>query len=250
MFDISLKNVKKGYKFYLIFLIVGIIIFLVFGFIIFQEVKFYKALDMQVLTKNIDLEEEREDGEIMYSPIYHYIVDGKEYSCYTFYSSNIRPDVTEGIVYYSSKDPNKCITNYSIKMSKWFLLFFLLPTIFIIVGGLGCLSVFKKTKNIKKLNENGKLVKNLPYHLENSNMSVNNVPILRIVVEYKLKNGEIVTLKGTPRYDRKHSDSDGFVDLLIDEENPKNYFIDFEINRLIGNRKEDYYQDPNKKDIW
>ena len=31
------------------------------------------------------------------------------------------------------------------------------------------------------------------------------------------------------------------VDLVIDEANPNNYFIDFEINRLSGNLPTDYY---------
>ena len=38
-------------------------------------------------------------------------------------------------------------------------------------------------------------------------------------------------------------------DLLIDENNPENYYIDFEINRLTGNKPEDYY-DPNKKELF
>lgn len=47
---------------------------------------------------------------------------------------------------------------------------------------------------------------------------------------------------GDARYDRKTFDSDGRVDLLIDENNPENYFIDFEINRINGNLPQDYYQ--------
>ena len=47
---------------------------------------------------------------------------------------------------------------------------------------------------------------------------------------------------GDARYDRKTFDSDGMVDLLIDENNPENYFIDFEINRINGNLPQDYYQ--------
>ena len=34
------------------------------------------------------------------------------------------------------------------------------------------------------------------------------------------------------------------VDLVIDESNPSNYFIDFEINRLSGNQSTDYYNQP------
>lgn len=32
------------------------------------------------------------------------------------------------------------------------------------------------------------------------------------------------------------------VDLVIDESNSENYFIDFEINRLTGNFQSDYYK--------
>ena len=33
--------------------------------------------------------------------------------------------------------------------------------------------------------------------------------------------------------------------MVIDEADPDNYFIDFEINRLSGNQPSDYYNDPN-----
>ena len=46
-------------------------------------------------------------------------------------------------------------------------------------------------------------------------------------------------------YNRKYSDQDGMVDLVIDENSPKNYFIDFEINRLSGNLPSDYAQSSN-----
>ena len=42
--------------------------------------------------------------------------------------------------------------------------------------------------------------------------------------------------------DRKVADADGMVDLIIDENDPNNYFIDFEINRLTGNLPTDYYK--------
>ena len=51
-------------------------------------------------------------------------------------------------------------------------------------------------------------------------------------------------LRGDPRHDGKVYDEDGLVDLIIDESNPRNYFIDFEINRLTGNTKSDYFQIP------
>ena len=78
-------------------------------------------------------------------------------------------------------------------------------------------------------------------------MSSNNIPIQRIVVDYTLSNGENVTLYGDARYDNKLCDDDGMVDLLIDENNQDNYYIDFEINRLSGNLPQDYYHPQDFK---
>ena len=72
-------------------------------------------------------------------------------------------------------------------------------------------------------------------------MVVNNVPIKRPVIDYTLPSGTVIQLYGDPRHDRKTADADGLVDLIIDESNYENYFIDFEINRLSGNLETDYY---------
>ena len=71
-------------------------------------------------------------------------------------------------------------------------------------------------------------------------MSSNNIPIQRIVINYTLPNGEIVTLYGEPRHDNKLYD-DNMVNLFIAENNLDNYYIDFEINLLSNNLPEDYY---------
>ena len=83
----------------------------------------------------------------------------------------------------------------------------------------------KLLKRVEELNEKGKLVKNLPYTLENTGMSVNNRQIQRPVVDYTLPSGSIIKLYGDPRHDNKSFDADGYVDLVIDESNPENYFI-------------------------
>ena len=76
-------------------------------------------------------------------------------------------------------------------------------------------------------------------------MVVNNKRIFKPIVEYTLPSGSVITLEGDARHDKKLSDEDGLVDLLIDENNPSNYFIDFEINRLSGNLPTDYYDANN-----
>ena len=121
------------------------------------------------------------------------------------------------------------------------LICMLIPLVFIIISSVNIHKISNRVKLIKELNTNGKLIKNLPYRLENTGMSVNGVQIQRPVVDYTLPSGSMITLYGDPRHDRKIADADGLVDLVIDENNPSNYFIDFDINRLTGNLPTDFY---------
>lgn len=180
----------------------------------------------------------------MYSPIYYYEVNGQNYSCGSNASSSNNPGTQNKNVYYDSKNPSNCMTEYSKSGNYIILVFLLLPIMFIIVAVTNIKKVNKRIKEILELNQKGKLIKNLPHRLENTGMSVNNVPIQRPVVDYTLPTGTTITLYGDARHDKKHFDADGLVDLLIDESNPDNYYIDFEINRLSGNLPQDYYQQP------
>ena len=60
-----------------------------------------------------------------------------------------------------------------------------------------------------------------------------------IAIEYITDKGEKITL--TKVLNGKTYDKDGYVDMIIDKEDPKNNIIELEINRIGGNRKEDYY---------
>ena len=250
MYDIDTKNVKKGYKVFTIFLVVGIIFFVVIAAILVFNKKKQNSLDASTMSTRIEVSEHIDDeGTTMYSPVYYFEVRGEEFKCTSNSSSSIYPKTESQMVYYDSKDPHKCMTAYSVKGNKILLLVLLLPTIFILVAVLNYVKTNKRIKAINELNQKGKLIKKLPYVLEDTGTVINGVPIRRPVVEYELSTGERVTLKGDPRYDHKTSDDDGFVDLVIDEQNPKNYFIDFEINRLTGNTPADYNQKLPKEPI-
>lgn len=93
----------------------------------------------------------------------------------------------------------------------------------------------------KKLNQTGKLVKNVPYKLENTGKLKWGHMVLRPVVEWTLPNGEKIELHGHDRDDLKDRDKDGLIDMVIDENDPTKCFMDFEINRLSGNLDSDYY---------
>ena len=246
MYDINTKNVKKSYKFYAIFIIAGVLFAAIMLGIFIAGIVSQNSLDSSTTSTRVSINETKDsDGDNMYSPDYYYEVDNKEYKCSTNVSSSVKPDEKGTTVYYDSKDPSKCRTEYENGVNGFLLLFLILPAVFIVIGIVFINKTKKRVKVINDLNQNGKLVKNLPYHLEESNISVNDVPLMKIVVDYRLPNGQVVKLEGDPRFDRKDSDGDGKVDLVIDEANPENYYLDFEINRISGNRSEDYYVDPN-----
>ena len=60
------------------------------------------------------------------------------------------------------------------------------------------------------------------------------------------ETGTTIILYGDPRYDRKKGDEDDMIDLVIDEKNPDNYFLDYSINRIGGNLVTDYYNNQQE----
>lgn len=52
-----------------------------------------------------------EDGTT-YSPIYYFRVNGDEYQCRSTTGSSFSPKESKNTVYYDSKNPNRCITEY------------------------------------------------------------------------------------------------------------------------------------------
>lgn len=243
MFDINTKNVKKGKNIFYIFLAVGLLFLIIMGGIFASSIVKLNSLDSTVLSEHVEIKSYIDDeGTTMYSPVYYYSVNGKRYTCGSNSSSSHNPGTQNKTVYYDSKNPSKCMTEYSKSSNFILLAFMIIPIIFILVAVINIRKVNKRIKTILELNNKGKLIKNLPYRLENSGTVINGVPIQKPVVDYTLSTGTQITLYGDPRNDKKQYDADGMVDLLIDESNPDNYYIDFEINRLSGNLPQDYYQ--------
>ena len=242
MYDIDTSNVKKGIKFFLMFLLVGIFFLGILLAILIMNIINYKSLDSEIMSNHVEINTYKDsDGDTMYSPTYYYNIRGKEYKCSSQGGSSIMSSTKNRKVYFDSKNPTRCMTGYSRGNNKWILLFLILPIVFIGTAVYNIIKVNKRIKLINNLNTTGKLVKNLPYRLESTGMSVNGIQIQKPVVDYTLPSGTTITLQGDPRHDKKVADKDGMVDLVIDEANPNNYFIDFEINRLSGNLPTDYY---------
>lgn len=243
MYDINLKNVKKGKGFYCVFLIFGILFLLAFGGIFALNIIKENSLDSKVISTSVEVKSYiNNEGHTMYTPIYHYEVDGRKYNCRSSVSSSKNPETKNKKVYYDSKNPSNCMTQDSKFFNYIMLIFLIIPVVFIYVAVVNFKKINKRVKKILELNQTGKLIKNLPYRLENTNMTVNDVPIKRPVIDYTLPSGTQVTLYGDARHDGKQWDEDGMVDLLIDETNPDNYYIDFEINYLTGDITQGQYK--------
>lgn len=101
--------------------------------------------------------------------------------------------------------------------------------------------IVKRINQVKKLNKTGKLVKNVPYKFEETNKFIGGNAVLTPVVEWTLPNGNVIKLKGDDRFDQKHRDYDGYIDLIMDENDPTNCFMDYDINRKYGNLDSDYF---------
>lgn len=245
MYDINTKNIKKGKNFYYIFLAFGLFFFILMGTVTLSNYIKLFSMDSSTTSTSVRVESHSDDDGYMYSPTYYYKVDGKSYSCTSDISSSNYPGTTNKTVYYDSKDPSKCMTEFSKSNNNFFFLFIIIPVVFIVVAVINIRKIRKRVKLVNELNKKGKLVKNLPYYLDGAGISINDNEIQRPVVKYTLPSGSIITLYGDPRYDLKSCDEDGMVDLVIDENNPNNYFIDFNINRLTGNLPTDYYNQNN-----
>ncbi|HPF82553.1 MAG TPA: hypothetical protein PLV83_00055 [Bacilli bacterium] len=232
MYNIDFKNIRKGYGFGFTFFIVGLLFFIIMTYVVFGGTIKKLFLDSKTKAISIDTNEHVDsEGETMYSPIYYYKVGREKYSCKTYGSSNKKVSSKANMVYYDSKNPKNCTTDYEVKQSFFMYIFWAFPLLFVYVGFDHMLKVFKRVKNAKYLATNGQLIKNLPYQMENTNLSNNGGSLLAIGVDYKLETGSIIHLVGEPRFDRKQTDEDGLVDLLIDPKNPNNYYIDFNIER-------------------
>ena len=100
-----MKNQKLIY-FLCVALFAGVGIYLTF---ISSNVSGY---DTHVQAYEIDPNERYDSDGSIYSPIYYFKVDDKDYKCESHNDSSIYPDEKKNIVYYDSKDPSKCKTEY------------------------------------------------------------------------------------------------------------------------------------------
>lgn len=228
-YDVSLKNVKNKRKSGIMFLAVGILFLAVFGYLAFSTMSKKAGFDSEVKASKVEWSSryDEEEDSTTYSPIYYYTVSGVEYTCDSNVSSSIKSG--KGIVYYDSKDPSNCITDFETSTNYFVLIFLLLPLLFIGIGISQIKNSIKKSKLVNNLANNGILVKGIPYTTVDSNFYVNDVPIKQFLIKYTFPDGKTREFKSEPVFDQVLQDYDGKCDLLYDPNNYDNYFIELEI---------------------
>jgi len=74
--------------------------------------------DSTVKAHRIYVSENSDSDGTTYSPTYYYRVDGKEYECKAQMGSSSYPDESKNTIYYDSKNPQDCKTEYDKSSGK------------------------------------------------------------------------------------------------------------------------------------
>lgn len=103
----------------LVFIIVGIIFTLIGFFMIKADINTKNRMDSQTYSTDVTYKTHtsRSDGKTktMYSPIYHYSVNGQNYECKTNFSSNTKPSKKPVAVKYMANNPSDCYVHETSK---------------------------------------------------------------------------------------------------------------------------------------
>ena len=228
-YNIKLRRCRGSYYNAIKFIIFGLILLFTIGGLIFPN--FSKKYNLTSKTKAINIEWktfEDSDGSTLYVPTYTYKVDDNIYTCKSRTSQNTKTN--EGVVYYDSKNPSNCMTDYDEDVFKVYKISMLISLILILIGIFLAIRTRKIRKGLKVLVNNGILVKNLPFSvfsrkIGNSYFSF----VYYLKVKYKFPDGVVRTLKSGIIKHKADIENGGTCDLLYDPNNFDNYFIDFDI---------------------
>lgn len=251
MYDIDTKVIKHKRLFGYLFLVSAAIFIVILICILHYWNEQKSKLTEETMSISATVKKEYTDkDELIYIRLYKYEVNNKIYTCSSSKTLKEYPEKTENkMIHYHYSFPDKCyVEEFEYDTILFILAFLTIPTILTIIGIKLIKKVNKRLNQVEQLNQNGRLVKRLPYKMEKATSAVyDGEAYYRPVIMFTLKTGEVIKLKGDIRYDRRYRDRDGYVDLLIDEFNPENYFIDFDINRKGGNLPTDYYTSPDEE---
>ncbi len=248
MYSVKYKNIIMG-------IIELVILLCIVSFLLYKSIMYNfiltKKIDSEIMSSRVEIVS---NSSGLYSKKLYYIVNNTEYVCEPNIYSNVKPNNDNEIVHYYSKKANICETeykkNHDFEFNFIFIYVYGFYFIFFIIFIISMISKIKEIKRVKKLSMDAILIKRVPYKKKVSSVYTNS-PILFILnylfpnkivtnsifingQRYELnKNFDILRTYTTPK--------EGFIDVLIDENNTNNYYIDFEINRISGNLDSDYY---------
>ena len=117
--------------------------------------------DSQTKAYRIDPNEKYNGDSTLYYPIYYFKVGEKDYECRSKSGSSFSPKKSKNTVYYDSKNPEKCITQYEKSSSKIGGIILLVVTVLIIV-----LTIKKPTSNTQQYERAPKLDKRTQHEIE------------------------------------------------------------------------------------
>ena len=119
MFEIDKSRFKGTNKTGIIFTIVGLLLVVVMIVILINMTSKKNGMDRKTTATGVEENyHTNSDGDDMYSPIFYYDVKGETYACKSSVSSSFKPS-KDTTVYYDSKNPSSCITDYDLSSVKY-----------------------------------------------------------------------------------------------------------------------------------
>jgi len=226
VYNINPKRVNIHFIPSIVTILIGILFLVIFGGIVYSGYNKIKVFDGKIQAYNIEWQKKEDEKEIyVYSPTYYYDIDNISYTCTSNEFKNVKSG--NGIVYYDTNNPSKCLVDFEIYDNIIISYFLILPIIILLFGFIMLFTNIKRKLNLRKLSQNGTLVKGVPYQAISTNKRKHDKNIIYLSIEYIFPDGISRTL-----YSDTFTDDCklyGYCDLLYDNNNFNNYYIDFEI---------------------
>lgn len=169
------------------------------------------------------------------APIFYYNVNGEEYTCLIKVHSTLSPTPEERKIYYDSKNPSNCISEYEVSLTYKYSKPIIIVTILeFLISLYILLSLLMTQLKIKRLKKSGLLIKGLHCTIKNTQTATLNNSGFYILIDYITPDGTLLKLKSDIKY-YKHIVNINKADLLINPSNPKEYYISFDIPDIVIN---------------
>lgn len=221
--DNILKTNKLMYKIIFIFSLAFILFFSIIGL---KDIINVSSTYNRKVKSNIS--EYIPTDNNMYKKVYYFDADNRQFSCLDSVVINKKNNqIDKKTIYYNFEDPNVCTTNIIKKTNLIVYMFIISLCIPLLIGLIGMIKINKKLNKIKMLSKCGKLVKNLQYEVVEIKKKNGNI-LYKAKTKYKFKN-QVLILYSESIYDKKLFKEYPTIDLLINENDVNDYYLDFNI---------------------